>query len=348
MRKLYKSASHFLLILALTVAASPGAYAQGSIFGAVTNADQSTPDSLYFTFLGFIKDSDDEIRLNFCDGAGFDKGNWYDDFQNYSDESAGDAYDYCFFNHANGQGYHLSGIIPNNSFEEAPVTLAPMDWPAPAESLSVAPQTGFGVRLFWKRDSSVTYHIFRRSAASNGSFRRIDNPSGDLSAPGIDDTTYLDVSADAAHYYTYILVPQNELGEFGPASAIVTVNATCIAPGLVDTDGDLVADDCDNCPGVANPNQRDSDLDGVGDACDDCCGRYTGGMTGNIDCDVEGLVTLSDITLLIGHIYITHKPLCCPANANIDGDAEGELSLVDIIRLIDFAYINHREPAPCP
>lgn len=45
-------------------------------------------------------------------------------------------------------------------------------------------------------------------------------------------------------------VPQNDDGE------------------VCDTDGDGVADSCDNCPEVHNPGQEDSDGDGVGDACD--------------------------------------------------------------------------------
>lgn len=85
-----------------------------------------------------------------------------------------------------------------------------------------------------------------------------------------------------------------------------------------------------------------------GSADQECCGRYTGGETGNTDCDTEGERTLSDITILIGNIYITHAPLCCEANGNVDGDPEGELSLSDIIRLIDNIYINHTPCAPCP
>ncbi|MFN3218506.1 MAG: calcium-binding protein [Acidimicrobiales bacterium] len=38
--------------------------------------------------------------------------------------------------------------------------------------------------------------------------------------------------------------------------------------GSRDADVDGVADDVDNCPGVANPTQSDLDRDGVGDACD--------------------------------------------------------------------------------
>lgn len=37
-----------------------------------------------------------------------------------------------------------------------------------------------------------------------------------------------------------------------------------------DSDGDGIADVCDTCPSVANPDQRDTDGDLVGDACDNC------------------------------------------------------------------------------
>lgn len=38
---------------------------------------------------------------------------------------------------------------------------------------------------------------------------------------------------------------------------------------IVDTDGDAISDEADNCMDAANPDQKDADDDGVGDACDD-------------------------------------------------------------------------------
>ena len=38
---------------------------------------------------------------------------------------------------------------------------------------------------------------------------------------------------------------------------------------IIDSDGDGVFDDTDNCINTVNPNQADSDNDGLGDACDD-------------------------------------------------------------------------------
>ena len=37
-----------------------------------------------------------------------------------------------------------------------------------------------------------------------------------------------------------------------------------------DTDSDGIFDFADNCPKVANADQKDTDGDGVGDVCDNC------------------------------------------------------------------------------
>jgi hypothetical protein len=48
------------------------------------------------------------------------------------------------------------------------------------------------------------------------------------------------------------------------------LSATACTGVIVDTDKDGIPDSRDNCPKVANPDQKDSDGDGIGDACDNC------------------------------------------------------------------------------
>jgi hypothetical protein len=115
----------------------------------------------------------------------------------------------------------------------------------------------------------------------------------------------------------------------------------------VDLDGDGYVDSHDNCPYFYNPDQIDSDGDGRGDACENCCGVYTGGLTGNANCDLNGVRNLADITTLISRVYLGGPELCCPENGNTNGDSEGKLNLADITRLIDMVYVSKMEVSPC-
>ncbi len=140
-------------------------------------------------------------------------------------------------------------------------------------------------------------------------------------------------------------------------------------PNQEDTDNDLIGnpcDDCtdtdndgfgnlgypantcelDNCPDVYNPDQTDQYGTGVGDIC--CCGFWTEGVSGNANCSEDGKFTLSDITVLIDHVYISEAPLCCESIGNTNGSTDGLTTLSDITRLIDAVYISKTNPAPCP
>ena len=96
-------------------------------------------------------------------------------------------------------------------------------------------------------------------------------------------------------------------------------------------------------------NQRGGMYKGDGVICtaDVCCGAFTGGFTGNTNCDPEGKRNLADITRVIDRVYISKIPLCIEAEGNTDGDPEAKINLSDITRLIDRVYISKEETEPC-
>ena len=57
------------------------------------------------------------------------------------------------------------------------------------------------------------------------------------------------------------------LGNFAEASGSFNI---VLANFAIDTDGDGVADENDNCPDIPNVSQGDGDVDDVGDVCDNC------------------------------------------------------------------------------
>ena len=79
-----------------------------------------------------------------------------------------------------------------------------------------------------------------------------------------------------------------------------------------------------------------------------CCGRYTGGFTGNTNCDSDGIMNLVDVTRLIDYIYLSKSPLCCYANGNVDGSSDGAINLQDITALIGHIYLKNGPTAQCP
>lgn len=83
-------------------------------------------------------------------------------------------------------------------------------------------------------------------------------------------------------------------------------NADCVE----DVDNDTIADDGDNCPGLANTDQLDEDSDHVGDRCDPCpvvaenargAGDTDGDGVGNL-CDPHPLVKGDSLVLFEGFV----------------------------------------------
>jgi hypothetical protein len=90
------------------------------------------------------------------------------------------------------------------------------------------------------------------------------------------------------------------------------LSATACTPVVVDSDGDGIPDSRDNCPHVANPDQKDTDGDGVGDACDNCPTVYNPTQDPSVckpppppmrcDVDKDGDIDLKDLALIVNSI----------------------------------------------
>jgi hypothetical protein len=92
--------------------------------------------------------------------------------------------------------------------------------------------------------------------------------------------TRLSESGSALHYSTYFgggeadaargiaLDPRGNAYVAGVKTTDEFADGFVVKFGTADCDGDGLRDEADNCPLVANPDQRDTDGDGIGDECD--------------------------------------------------------------------------------
>ena len=220
--------------LALLIVFSPlSAYAQGSIFGTVQNADLTVPANGQISFFGYLDDTDEEIRIETSIGAGYDNGNWFDDFQNYLTETPGNPYDYHFTNAFVGQGFKLSKLIPNNSFQQENILLASVSWPGQPTGLTGFAVSASTVEISWSAQPGVTYHVYRRLSASNGSLFRIDDPTGSLANPGVSDSFFVDATVNGISSYDYVIIGENATGDYSQHSAALSVNSAIITAPII-------------------------------------------------------------------------------------------------------------------
>ena len=231
----------YCLMIALMLSAIPQiARSQGSIFGQVKNVDLSTPADNQLIFFGFLDNTDEEVRVEASVGAGYESGNWYDDFQNYLTEAAGNPYRYYFSNIQLQQGHILSSSIPSNSFQQENINLSAVSWPLRPTGLNASYDTSGVVTVHWNAVIGLTYHVYRRVTGAGGSLFRIDNPTGDLGDRGIDGNTLIDSSASIDTSYDYMIIGENDGGDYSPHSAIKTAQPQS---GCCTTAGDASGDE---------------------------------------------------------------------------------------------------------
>jgi hypothetical protein len=269
--------------------------AQGSIFGLVLNADMSIPGENEISFFGYLDNTDEEIRIESSIGAGFDEGNWYDDFQNYLTEAAGNPYDFHFFNAAINEGYVLSELIPNNSFQREDVFLASTAWPEVPGGVTGIAISYSEVTISWLQSADIAYHVYRREGSSEGSFFRIDDPSGSLANTGVSDSYFVDNTVDSGNVYHYLVIGMDVSGNFGPHSEIITVNVS--APSFI-------------CGDV-----NDDGLVNIGDCVYTMAFIFRGGPAPDPyesgDTNSDSLVNIGDIVYTLNYIFRGGPPPGC-------------------------------------
>ena len=70
-------------------------------------------------------------------------------------------------------------------------------------------------------------------------------------------------------------------------------------------------------------------------------------QTGNIDVDIEDIVDVSDLTRLIGHLFIDYEPLECVSEGNTDGDIECVVDISDLTAMISHLFISYGPLPDC-
>ncbi len=223
----------------------PSVAGQGSIYGSVARSGGSVPANGELSFFGYLDDTDEEIRIDSSVGAGYDAGFWFDDFQNYQTESPGNPYDHHFFDIGQGEGCLLSDTMPDNSFHQEDITLGEVSWPSAPTTFDGKFVSGSSVEITWDTVPGLSVHVYRRTAPSEGSFFRIDDPTGSLTNPGVAGGLFLDTSADSTRSYQYLLIAEDTQMQLSPHSAILTVSyeaSCCVYRGDVDHSGALPLD----------------------------------------------------------------------------------------------------------
>jgi hypothetical protein len=296
MRKI--SSSRFVLILAVAfLSLSVNLAAQGSIFGLVSNSDLSPPGSDDLSFYGFLNDTDEEIRLESSIGAGYDGGHWYDDFQNYLTETAGNPFQFRFYNTANGEGLAREGVVPDSSYHQEDILLSDVSWPPAPVAVKAVRQGDDLIEVTWSEIAGCTYHIYRREAASDGSLFRIDDPSGSLVNPGVSVTSYLDSDVVADEIYEYVVISENGSGMLGQHSQVaMSEESQSFLCG--DTDGNGIMNMSDAVYIIAY-------IFGGGPAPEPL-------LSGDVDCNA--MVNMSDVVYILSFIFAGGPAPCadCP------------------------------------
>lgn len=76
-----------------------------------------------------------------------------------------------------------------------------------------------------------------------------------------------------------------------------------------------------------------------------CCQDFTGNVNGSAD----DVTDISDLTMLVNHLFVTYDPLPCPAEANTAGGEwfEGPIDISDLTRMVNHLFVTFENTDYC-
>lgn len=230
------------------------------------------------------------------------------------------------------------------------------DYAAQSGGITHSQSTSLSVTLANLADDTVSFYL-KVSSEANWDFLRfyIDDVlqkswSGDVQWK---QETFAVTAGTRTFRWTYSKDSNTSIG-----SDAAWVDYIVFPKSDGDKDGDGFANGEDNCPDLFNPDQADGDGDGVGTLCDNCPVNFNPdqdpaacqccvGQTGNVDGDPGDMVNLTDLTVLVNHLFVTFQPLPCDAEANTSGDIDGQVSLTDVTVLVNHLFVTFEATAAC-
>ncbi len=143
-------------------------------------------------------------------------------------------------------------------------------------------------------------------------------------SPGSAEKVFFDVSSGPGPYTGTVVVPQD--APLGTPWLRVRLAFETVAPCGVTRYGETEDYTIVVVPGT-------------------CC---TGPSRGNVDGSPDNLVTMSDLTEMISHLFILMHPARCNDEGNVDLSVDGMVTMSDLTVLIDHLFISLDPLPPCP
>ena len=80
-----------------------------------------------------------------------------------------------------------------------------------------------------------------------------------------------------------------------------------------------------------------------------CCVGSRGDIHLVPDCTADQVISLTDLTNLVNHLFVTFTPLCCTEAADVaPATPDGEVNLTDLTKLVNSLFVTFEPLPPCP